>query len=90
MVLLMKHFGFFFSLRRFFFLLPSLLILSVNTVRYSELELSETHRGIAVCYFPCLQRSVQSLIRTLCWSEIISCSKGEGLMEHLLGICRVV
>lgn len=80
----------FFSLRKFFLLLPSLLVFSVNTVRYTELELSETHRGIAACYFPCLQRNVQSLIRTLCWSEIISCIKGEGLMEHLLGICRIV
>lgn len=86
MVMLMKHFGYFFSLRTFFFLLPSLLIFSVNTHSWS----CQRHRGIAACYFSCLQRNAQTLIRTLCWSEIISCSKGDGLMEHLLGICRIV
>lgn len=90
MVLLIKHFGFFFSLRTFFFLIPPLLIFSVNTVRCTQLELSQTHRRRAACYFSCLQRNALSLIRTLCWSEIISCTKGEGLMEHLLGICRIV
>lgn len=39
-----------FSLRRFFFLFPSLLIFSVNTVRYSELELSETQRNSNVLF----------------------------------------